>query len=266
MRRASRSASTGGAAAAPFPRGAHQAFRPIRPGHFWFETRREILTAVVAGLPKAAHGPAVEIGCGDGFVLGSLPGERWIGLDENMEDLRTMAATGLLGRVAASGKALPLRVRCRLVAALDILEHLQEDTAALEVWGRALVPGGHLVLTVPSGPELWSARDDYAGHVRRYSRAGLRQAVEAAGLRVERLRPMFRLLWPLAWLSARLDRTPVTDPAQDYRVAPPVNTVLRGLLRLEEKLLGELDVGRGTSWLLVARRPEVVAVESEGRS
>jgi SAM-dependent methyltransferase len=181
----------------------------------------------------------------DGFVLSRLPGPRWIGVDEALDDLRIVWRHHRIPVVAASGQALPLRVRFDMVAAFDVLEHIEDDIGALRAWRALLTPPGHLVITVPAGPELWSRRDDFAGHCRRYSRAGLR---------VERLRPLFRTLWPLAWLSARVSRgTAVSDPVAEYQVSGLLNVLLRFLVRTEEWLLHGSDRGRGTSWLLVAR-------------
>lgn len=237
-----------------FPAGVHRAFSPIRNGHFWFETRREFVIEAVDGLRRDRDGVALEVGCGDGFVLSRLPGSHWIGVDEALDDLRVVWRDHQIPAVAASGLALPLRVRLDMVAAFDVLEHIKDDIGALRAWQALLAPHGHLVITVPAGPELWSRRDDFAGHFRRYSRAGLRTTIEAAGFRVERLRPLFRTLWPLAWLNARVTRgTAVADPVAEYRVSKPFNMLLRLLVRTEEALLHGSDRGRGTSWLVVAR-------------
>lgn len=237
-----------------FPRGVHHDFAPIRPGHFWFETRREIIVREIGALPRHGSGLGLEIGCGDGFVLSRLPGRRWIGVEQSMEDARTVNHVHGNAAVVASGVALPLRTRFDVVAALDVLEHLADDVGALRAWRAALAPEGRLVVTVPAGPELWSRRDDFAGHVRRYTRPGLRRAVEAAGFEVESLRPLFRSLWPAAWIGARLQsRGAVTDAAREYSVAATANALLRTTLRLEERLFGRSERGRGTSWLLMAR-------------
>ncbi len=242
------------ATAARFPAGVHRAFSPIRTGHFWFETRREILIETVGGFRRGRDGAALEVGCGDGFVLSRLPGPRWIGVDEALDDLRIASRQHRIPVVAASGQALPVRERFDMVVAFDVLEHIEDDIGALRAWRALLTPPGYLVITVPAGPELWSRRDDFAGHRRRYSRAGLRTAIETAGLRVERLRPLFRTLWPLAWLSARVSEgTIVSDPVAEYQVSGLLNALLRFLVWTEERLLHGSDRGRGTSWLLVAR-------------
>ena len=239
---------------AGFPADVHADFAPIRPGHFWFETRREIIANVITNLPHE-NCRSIEVGCGDGFVLSRLPGRGWIGVEQSLRDAMTVCRAHGIAAVVGSGLALPVRDGFDVVAALDVLEHIENDVAALGVWRAALAPGGSLVVTVPAGPELWSRLDEFAGHVRRYTRSGLRRVVEAAGLEIESLRPLFRSLWPIAWLSSRIrPNGAVTDAAREYSVARPVNVLLRAILRLEERLLGSSERGRGTSWLVVARR------------
>jgi SAM-dependent methyltransferase len=56
------------------------------------------------------------------------------------------------------------------VLALEVLEHIRDDAAALQQWHSWLKPGGHLLLSVPAHRSHWSATDDWAGHFRRYER------------------------------------------------------------------------------------------------
>jgi hypothetical protein len=66
---------------------------------------------------------------------------------------------------------------------------------------RAVIPGGNLVLLVPGYPARTGAYDRALGPSRRYTPAGLRAAVEAAGLAVQVVRPV-NLLGGIAWWAA----------------------------------------------------------------
>jgi SAM-dependent methyltransferase len=70
------------------------------------------------------------------------------------------------------------------VYSLNVLEHIEDDGAALREIGRVLVPGGRLVLFVPAFPLLYSSFDKRFGHHRRYRSAELRTKVEGAGFHV----------------------------------------------------------------------------------
>jgi SAM-dependent methyltransferase len=55
-----------------------------------------------------------------------------------------------------------------LVCALDIIEHVDDDDAALRELSRVTVSGGTLVVSAPLHPARWTAFDDFVGHRRRY--------------------------------------------------------------------------------------------------
>jgi SAM-dependent methyltransferase len=65
----------------------------------------------------------------------------------------------------------------------ETLEHIADHGAAALELARVLAPDGWLVGTVPAGPRQWSAWDEWAGHLRRYSAEEMRSILGAAGLR-----------------------------------------------------------------------------------
>lgn len=87
------------------------------------------------------------------------------------------------------------------VLAMNVLEHIEDDIAALRGLAALCRPGGNLVLWVPAYPALYGDFDRIVGHFRRYTPASLRAAVVAAGLHPEQLRPV-NLLGGVAWWAA----------------------------------------------------------------
>ena len=85
-----------------------------------------------------------------------------------------------------------------LVAVLDVVEHIEDDVAALAAMKTLLKPGGKILIAVPAHQWLWSAHDVVNHHHRRYSKATLRAAITAAGLKPARLSYFNSLLFPLA--------------------------------------------------------------------
>ena len=55
-----------------------------------------------------------------------------------------------------------------LLAAFDIVEHVDNDRAAFAELSRVAAPGATLLLSVPLHPEAWTPFDDLVGHHRRY--------------------------------------------------------------------------------------------------
>jgi SAM-dependent methyltransferase len=91
-----------------------------------------------------------------------------------------------------------------LVVCQNVLEHIEDESAALTTLGAALRPDGRLVLLVPAHPRLFGQLDRSFGHYRRYTRARLTQVVEASGLRIVDLRSFNLLGIPGWWVKKAL--------------------------------------------------------------
>jgi SAM-dependent methyltransferase len=95
------------------------------------------------------------------------------------------------------------------VIASEILEHIDDDVAALAELVRVLRPGGSLAATVPATlPEriCWRLSDEYyapkaeGGHVRIYERGELANRMRAAGLVITEHHRAHSLHSPYWWL------------------------------------------------------------------
>lgn len=69
-----------------------------------------------------------------------------------------------------------------LVCAFEVLEHLEDDFAAVKSWCGLVSPGGHMVLSMPAWQARFNAWDTMVGHYRRYSPKHCRDLLSAAGL------------------------------------------------------------------------------------
>jgi SAM-dependent methyltransferase len=74
-----------------------------------------------------------------------------------------------------------------LVCAFDVLEHIEDDHAALRTWMDWLKPTGRLCISVPAHRHRWGAGDEWAGHWRRYDRSDLVGLLKSHGLVIEHL-------------------------------------------------------------------------------
>jgi SAM-dependent methyltransferase len=73
-----------------------------------------------------------------------------------------------------------------LVCAFDVIEHVADDSAALGELTRVLKDDGLLICSVPLHRSLWTAFDDFVGHVRRYDLADLTTRLEQHRLVAEK--------------------------------------------------------------------------------
>ena len=84
------------------------------------------------------------------------------------------------------------------VVAINVLEHIEDDRAALRSLAGLVQPGGRLVIWVPGYQQLYGEFDRAVGHVRRYTPDTLRSAFVGAGLSPVDVRPV-NLLGGIAW-------------------------------------------------------------------
>ena len=156
-------------------------------------------------------------------------------------------------------RSIPFRDHFDAIGAFDVLEHIEDDVTVIAEIAEALRPGGGLLLSVPQHPSLWSAQDAHAFHVRRYTAAGLRRKVEAAGFDVLRMTSFVSLLLPMMFVSRRRMResTPGdhVDAMGDLRQPRAVNAALEAVMTLERSLIRRgLSFPAGGSLLMVARK------------
>src|SRR5439155_22020370 len=107
-------------------------------------------------------------GCGTGLVLAELEqvGVRTCVLDMHIGRLRDARARIVGDLLCGNSLAELFPPEFETILLCDVIEHVDDDVALLQNAGQALIPGGHLVLTVPALPQLWTAVDDASGHKR----------------------------------------------------------------------------------------------------
>lgn len=202
---------------------------PARLDYVGEETQRRIASMrrfngwLVRQLRPYLGTTVIEVGCGLGNVTELLvaAGHRVIALDcyppavdavqerfppEQVEvvmaDVTDPSCTALRERGADS------------VAALSVLEHVEDDAAALRHMAGMLSSGGVLAVYVPALPSLYGSLDQHLGHHRRYRMRELSRKLGEAGLAVEHLRYL-NLFGVLGWfLNARVLRRRILPAGQ----------------------------------------------------
>ena len=74
------------------------------------------------------------------------------------------------------------------VFCVNVLEHIEDDVAALRTFRDVVVPGGRVLIFVPAVQAVYGPLDAALGHHRRYSKRSLAQAFRDAGLGLVTLR------------------------------------------------------------------------------
>ena len=230
--------------------------------YWWFVARRELVRELLLQCrPKHADAAILDVGCGTGATLAAVDDlGAVLGIDRSPEALQFCQKRGLWRLIRATGEALPVAASSvDVVLALDLLEHIRDDGAAVGEFARVLRPGGVLIATVPARPELWSEHDEALDHLRRYRAARLRQILVDAGFHIRKLSPVITaLLLPIGALRLAQRILPRKRGAPETAfIIPPkcINWLLTAILRLERVWLRRFNLPVGVSLVAVARKP-----------
>lgn len=230
-----------------------QAYREqfeLEDTHWWFAGRRAVIWALLrrAGTPTGVR--MLDAGCGTGHNLieyGRLGTAT--GVDFSPDAIEFCRRRGLDGATQGRLEALAFDdASFDLILATDVLEHLDDDLAAMRELRRVAAPGAHLLVTVPAYRWLWSQHDTAHHHVRRYALRELRRRLAQTGWR-----PLHSsyfnsvLLPPIAAVRLLARRHPDSAERPDLKLTPPLlNAALELPMRIEAAVIergGRLPAG-----------------------
>ena len=149
-----------------------------------------------------------------------------------------------------------------LATLLDVLYHkdIKNDRTALEEAFRILKKGGWLLITDSAFNFLRSSHD-VAFHTReRYTRRVLQKRLEEAGFRVKKISYFNFFLFPLI-VAVRIWEKRKVKGSESIQsdlkpIHPALNSILRGILSCEARLIRRVRLPSGSSILCLAQKPE----------
>jgi SAM-dependent methyltransferase len=230
--------------------------------NWYLAARAAVLTTIIRPLCRARSAcRLVDVGAGTGSILAQVGGDAGgIGIEGDWQLARYGHARHRVRFLVADvAGAIPLSAATADVTlSLDVLEHLDDDRAALREMFRILRPGGTLVVTVPAFQSLWSRHDQLHHHKRRYSKLELLEVLAATGFACTRITYFNTLLFPLVYVSRKLESLGSGDRGRktDYEKAPrALATLLGWIFALEARVIPRWDLPVGVSLLAIATRP-----------
>lgn len=235
----------------------------IEASSFWFRARSALIIWAMQRYVADVQS-FLEIGCGTGFVLSGVRGA-FPSVELSGSEVFTAGLSFAAQRVPSArfyqmdARSIPFRDEFDVIGAFDVIEHIDEDETVIAEVAGALRPGGSFLITVPQHPALWSAQDEHAFHVRRYTATELRRKLESAGFEVVRMASFVSLLLPMMFASRRRLRQDQADSAFDaidaVRLPWAVNKVLEAVMTVERALIRRgVSFPAGGSLLVVARK------------
>ena len=224
--------------------------------HWWYRARRKVLAEIIRRLIDPPTDAAIlEIGCGTGHNLPMLGEFGKVDALELDEEARSIAEKRL-GRAVMSAPLPELagvpEHQYDVVGAFDVIEHIDDDRAAVVSIASRLKPGGKFVMSVPAHQWMWSAHDVVNHHKRRYSKGSLKRLIESSPLKLERIGYFNSLLFPLAVAERLSSRMRGKEDVDLKLPSAPLNSALERCFAAERHLIARLPLPPGLSLFAVA--------------
>ena len=235
------------------------------PDHPIDVASRTEAVAQVARYAPTASAVVLESGCSSGFLLRdlahALPRAVIVGTD---------VVRAALHRLATRMPGVPLMrfdiLQCPfkesiadVVVMLNVLEHIEDDTAALRNVFGLLKPGGTLIVEVPASPRLYDQYDAELLHYRRYSSSELKDKLESSGFEVLRRSHLGFFVFPAFALVKLVGKLlPGRDGRSAVKQRAGRTATSRSLgiaMAMERRLFGRFGLPFGIRVTAVARRP-----------
>ena len=229
---------------------------------------RAVAVAALRGAGLCARPSLLDVGCSSGHLLADLraewPGATLAGVDAEAAGLPSAhAAVPDAALFHASATDLPFAAGAAdALVALNLLEHLPDDRAALAEFARVLRPGGRAVVVVPANPRLYDYYDAHLRHERRYGRDELVDKARDVGLLPVARTAVGSVVYPGFWAVKTRNRRRRVGP-EDARAhverdiaRSSSSPVARAAFGLEAELLRRgVRPRRGIRQVVVLERP-----------
>ena len=139
---------------------------------FWFKGKEGLIETLLKKVPQKQNQKILNIGAGTGddlAIIKKFGNIHAIDIDENAvklipDNLVAEKKVGDACNIPYPDNSFDVAV------AFDVLEHIKDDQKMVDEIHRVLKPGGHFVFTVPAYNALYSDRDKYLNHHRRYNK------------------------------------------------------------------------------------------------
>lgn len=237
----------------------------VREKYWWFLGRKKVIDSVLKKYLNQKKLKILDVGCGSATAFSVLSRFGFLfGVDKSDIAIRFCRKLNYVSLKKGDVVDLPFsKANFDLVAALDLLEHIQDDRKALKEFNRVLKNRGYLIVTVPAMPFLWGENDIAIYHFRRYQKKELKRKIESAGFEIKKLSYFnfflfpFYLVWHFKkrfeWIIMKSHRA---ESTLVVRIPFLVNKFFTLLFSGESLFLPKINFPWGSSLICFAQKKE----------
>jgi SAM-dependent methyltransferase len=254
-----------------YPDGGFDVTEEYAQTSFWVSSRTRLFKALIKkNLPSSKKANFLEIGCGTGDFIKHLRDEEKLEITgsevylkglvyakRNQPDVNFIQFDVTKGQIGR---------KFDMIVAFDVIEHIDDDLAALSNINRMLENNGIAIISVPQHMFLWGPLDEIVKHKRRYSRDELRRKMETSGFKVRYTTSFVFLLFPLMLVARLFDKKrDDTDSDKDalskrVKFSPVLNSAMNFFMRIDEFLVSRgISLPCGGTLIMVAEKGNATA-------
>ena len=226
--------------------------------HWWFAVRRKLLTTILSSFKFHPESLALDIGCGTVSNLRVLESAGFIaiGLDRSIYALSLNRKEFEFPLINGDLIELPIRSESvGLIVAMDVLEHVEDDTKGICELYRVLNNRGALILTVPAFNFLWGIQDDVTGHKKRYSKKEILYKLKRGGFEILKSSYFNFFLFIPILIGRRFMHIFGLKVESENRINfPMLNSFLKAIFSIEPHVLRYFSFPFGVSILCIAKK------------
>lgn len=233
---------------------------------FWVDSRNRLFKRLVQrNLSKTGKTKFLEIGCGTGNFIKQIV---------DNENLEITGSEIYLKGLHYAKKSLPgvdfvqfdvtkgkIGEQFDMIAAFDVIEHIENDIAAISNLSEMTNKDGVLVISVPQHMFLWSKLDEIVKHKRRYSKRELVTKLKENGFDISYVTSFLFVLFPLMLVSRIFDKGHDQSQSDEVELEKRViftnalNWIFDLFMRIDEALIRQgVSLPFGGTLVVVARK------------
>jgi len=237
----------------------------IEENNWWFISRSELIEQLVNSTNKEERLKILDIGCGTGGVSEIFNKDHnVIGLDSDKDAIEFASKRGIKVK-RGNAENLPFEKESfDIVLCLDVIEHTNDDKKVVNEIYRVLKKGGNTIIAVPAFNFLWGEADDLSFHKRRYTKNSILKLLNKFII-IKCTYWNFFLFFPtLIFKTADRLTKPLRKKkksnlynlvySEELRLLDQFNEILKGILRIENRILKKRNLPLGVSLVAVCEK------------
>ncbi len=191
---------------------------------------------------------ALDIGAGNGIISRSI-GHTLDGTSLSWDLVDSEYPADQVDARFSLYREIPPDTCYDLIIAIDVVEHIQDDAAFIEMLLRHLNSEGLIMICVPAFQFLFGPHDIFLGHYRRYTLSSVTSLLDSDKVKMLNSGYLYVLPFPLVALNRLLkrfaslfngDRNVGFSDMRNYQ--PVFNEVLDTLMKLELAMLNKIPI------------------------